>query len=499
MPLFQSPPSHLVLALVSAAAFAPTLLACHRDTGSAQLTSGATSASADATMQAPIPDADIARAIHRHLQEDTALRSEHVQVSVAQGICTLSGSVGNLLAKERALRVAETLKGVRSVIDQIGVTPIARTDEQLRADVTHELQQDVATREHVIGVVAKDGTVTLTGAAGSWPEKTLFAQVAKTVKGVKGIDNQVVIHYEIVPSEAEISADVKHRLANDVSLDGEVIGVTVTGHTVHLTGVVGSVAEKSRARSDGWMVGVDSVDDSSVVVDWRARDDERYVVDHALRSDDEVGKAVRDAFRFDPRLRTLEPHVTVTNGAVVLSGAVDSSQARRAAKLDATDTVGVWEVRDRMVMQAIAKPTDADVERGVKRALSRDLLLPNSAGIHVSSAKGKVVLAGEITSGFERFDALEDATSVAGVAEIVDELKIKRSPPDIKSDIDNRLYWDATVQRDRVAVVVAPDGVATLRGTLDSWIEIKAALNDAVLGGAPRVVNALELKRRSAK
>jgi hypothetical protein len=50
------------------------------------------------------------------------------------------------------------------------------------------------------------------------------------------------------------------------------------------------------------------------------------------------------------------------------------------------------------------------------------------------------------------------------------------------------------VQRDRVSVAMAPNGDATLTGTVDDWSEIKAATSDAIQGGATRVINLLQLK-----
>ncbi|CAN5807394.1 hypothetical protein BH11MYX4_BH11MYX4_00970 [soil metagenome] len=490
--------SILLPVVLSVAALAPVLMACHRDTGSTQLTSAAASASPSAaSRRAPIPDTDITQAIRRHMQEDQALRSEQVQVGVSDGICTLSGSVGNLLAKERALRVAESIRGVRSVIDNVDVAPVARTDQQIESDVTRELKRDVATRPYAVGATAKDGKVTLSGSADSWQQKTLFADVAKTVRGVKAIDSQISVHYATERSDAEIAADVKHRVANDVWLDGSAIGVTVTGHTVSVSGVVRSVAEKSRARSDAWTLGVDRVDDSGLVVDWLAHDDQRRTIDYAFRTDDAIAQAVRDAFRLDARLKTLEPKVAVQGGVVTLSGTVDSPMARRAAANDAKDTLGVWSVRDQTLVQPAGRPTDADIERGVKRALAEDLLLPDASSIHPSTAKGKVVLEGKVTSGFARFDAIADAASIPGVAEVVDDLSVTRSPAELKANIEDRLFWDPMVERDRVAVAVAPDGVATLTGTLDSWSEVRAATDDALWGGAKRVVNELALKKRA--
>jgi osmotically-inducible protein OsmY len=487
--------SFVVPALVGLAVLGPAL-GCRRDTGTAQLTGATSSASPPtAATAARIPDADIAQAITRHLKADSAVSSEQVKVAVTDGVCTLSGSVGNLLAKRRALRVAETLRGVRSVIDQVEVRPISRTDAELAAAVTRELGQDPVTRAKRVGVSAKDGKVTLTGVAGSWPEKGFFTQVAETVRGVKSVDNQIAVKYPLVPSETQIAADVRHRIANDIWLDGNPIEVTVTGHTVHLKGVVGSVAEKNRAHSDGWMVGVDEVDGANVVVDAAARDDQRRAISYAFRSDDQIAHAVRDSFKLDPRLAPAEPKVAVREGVVELTGTVATATAKRAAELDAKDTVGVWDVRNLAIVEPASKPSDADIDRAVKRALAEDPLLPGASTIRASTSKGKVVLGGKIKSGIERVDAVEDVMTVLGVVGIVDQLQIDRSPQDVKADIDDRLYWDAAVQRDRVKVAVAPDNVATLSGTLDSWSENRAAVEDATSGGATRVVNLLVLKK----
>jgi osmotically-inducible protein OsmY len=243
------------------------------------------------------------------------------------------------------------------------------------------------------------------------------------------------------------------------------------------------------------VVGVEKVDADNVAVDSAARDGQRRVISYAFRSDDQIAQAIRDAFKLDPRLTPLEPKVAVRDGVVELSGTVANAQAKRAAELDAKDTVGVWDVRNRTLVEPAGKPADADINRAVKRALADDPLLPSAGSIRASTAKGKVVLDGKLKSGIERLDALEDAASIPGVVEIVDRMKVERSPQDVKADIDDRLYWDAAVQRDRVQVAVAPDGVATLTGTLDSWSEIRAAVDDATRGGATRVVNLLELKK----
>ncbi len=493
MNLVQSQRSRVVASvLVFVAGLAVGPVACHKDTKSAEPTPS-TAPSAE-TKKAPLADRDIAQAIRRYMKKDSVLRSEHVEVVVTQGIAKLTGLVASLLAKEHAVRVAETIKGVRAVVDQVTVATVARTDTQLKSDVTSALQRDIATRPFAIGVAVKDGNVTLSGTTDSWQQRSLFADVAKTVNGVKALENSIGVHYAATRSESEIATDVKRRIANDVWLDGNVLGVTATGHTVHLMGVVGSVGQKSRAHTDAWVVGVEVVDDGGIVVDWSLRNDQRHITDYPVRSDAEITQAVRDAFHLDARLNTQEPQVAAHNGVVLLYGSVSDASARRAAEADANATLGVWHVRNEVLSQPLGKVSDADIERGVKRVLSDDPFFADGNAIKVSSIKGMVTLKGTVSPDFARFDAIEDVAAIPGVAEIDDALVVKLLPSEIKASIEDRLSWDPLVDRALVTVAVGTDGVATLTGTLDAWSEIKAAADDARRGGATRVVNTLKLK-----
>jgi osmotically-inducible protein OsmY len=94
-------------------------------------------------------------------------------------------------------------------------------------------------------------------------------------------------------------------------------------------------------------------------------------------------------------LKTTAPQVAVQNGIVSLTGTVDSAKARHAAEVDARDTVGVWSVRDGVVVQPGETTSDVDLERGVRRMLADDLLIPDAKSIQVSTAKGKVTLTGK--------------------------------------------------------------------------------------------------------
>ena len=68
-----------------------------------------------------------------------------------------------------------------------------------------------------------------------------------------------------------------------------------------------------------------------------------------------------------------------------------------------------------------------------------------------------------------------------------------RSDFRIKTDIEDEFFWSPFVDGDEVTVTVE-DGVATLTGTVDSWLEYNAAANNAYEGGAVYVDNDLIVK-----
>lgn len=483
--------------LLSIVVVAAPVTACERDSVSTQPATAATPSTTSTSLpeSSQLQDDDVASAIRRYVAEDEILRGQAVQVAVTQGIATLTGSVTTYVARERASKLAGTIRGVRSVVDEIAVNPPARTDDQIKSDLEKALHDDLATRSSAVGIVVRDGKVTLTGTTDSWQEEALIGEVAKTVPGVRSVDNQIAFHYAMVRPEAEVAAEVNHRLSTDLWLDGDKVVATVKGQAVRLDGVVASYDQKLRANSDAWVEGVNSVDDSGVLVDWVARDKQRMVSEFPFRSDADVAQAIRDAFKYDPRLRSFQPKVSVQDGTAVLTGTVDSASARRAAESDARNTIGVWEVRDEvLVPPASAQPSDADIDRMARRVLEDDVFLADRPAIHVSTSHGKATLSGAVTSGVERLDAVMDVASTPGVVEVDDQLTVKLTPEELKRAIEDRLRWDVMVQRDRVSVAVAPDGVATLTGALDSWSEIKAASDDALRAGATRVVDLLKLE-----
>ena len=247
------------------------------------------------TKQQKITDSGITIAVEDGLIYEKGVYPNYLDVGTSQGIVTLSGSGDNLLFKERAIKIAESIRGVRGVIDQITVTPVSRPDEDIRKDILTALLQDPATESYQVAASVQDAVATLTGTVGSYAEKQLAAMIAKGVKGIKVVSNDVTINYLEKRTDPEIAADVRDRLQWDIWLNGDLITASVKDGNVKLAGTVGSGISESRALEDAWVNGVMSVDGSAIKIDPWASSEARRKLKYAIRSDSEIKKTVQDS------------------------------------------------------------------------------------------------------------------------------------------------------------------------------------------------------------
>lgn len=445
-----------------------------------------------------VNDTTITWEVMSKLIEDESVDSHFIDVEVNKGIVTLTGSVDNLLAKERATEVAETVKGVRSVVNLIEVKPVVRSDEQIKEDLQRALLSDPATELYEItSVEVEHGVATLRGTVESWQEQRLCMHVAKGIKGVREVQNEIAVELKMDRPDDEIEAEIRRRLQWDVWVDDALIDVAVKDGEVALRGKVGSASEKSRAFGDALVAGVTTVDSSELGIDWALRDKMRKRGEYIPTSDEDIEKAIEQAFVYDPRVSSCDTHVEVADGVTTLSGLVGSLKAKSAAEEDAESTVGVWRVKNYLKVWPAAQPTDEVIAERVKDAFSRDPYL-SLREIALSVKNGKVYLYGTVESSFERAHAEEAASNVKGVVAIKNNLDVYetwrwKTDWEITEDIEDELFWSPFVDGDEVHVSVK-DGTATLTGTVDTWRERGAAADNAYDGGAKEVRNYLKVK-----
>ncbi|MBD3676136.1 MAG: BON domain-containing protein [Planctomycetaceae bacterium] len=475
------------------------------------------------TSQQQKSDQTISDQVEDELIFDQAVFAHKIDIETDQGIVQLSGNVSNLLAKKRAAKIAEAVRGVRAVVNNIEVNAVAgRTDQEIQDDVEAALLTNPATESFEVSSKVNDGFVNLTGTVESWQEKQLSEKVAAGVYGVRGVNNSILVDYEADRPDSELAREVREIFKWDVFIpNDDLITVKAVDGEIRLSGTVGSAAEKSRAYSRAWVAGVNSVDHSKLKVEsWPA--DRRLRNDSYVdASDPEIKEAAIDAMLYDPYVNSFNVNVDVENRTVTLRGLVDNLKAKQAAERDARNTAGVLNVNNRLKVRLLdAIPTDETVEENVESALIRSPYV-QSYEISTLVDDGKVSLYGTVDNFFEKAKAEDAAASVRGAIVVDNNIVVTNddapqhfdplvddsyydyhwdlnttpleSDKEIRDDIQSELFWSPFVDSDQVTVNV-DDGTATLTGTVDSWTERDSASENAYEGGAVFVDNDLLVK-----
>jgi osmotically-inducible protein OsmY len=469
--------------------------------------------------QTELNDADIADAIEDQYVFDHAVNSNKVDVEVNNGIVELTGEVNNIKAKERASGIAQLVKGVRSVSNRIEVDPpVVLSDEKVENKVRSALLNDPATDLYEVVVSVNDNIVTIRGTVDSYQEKQLVADVAKSVKGVAGLENLIEIDYKESRSDYEIENEIRAALKWNEKIEAGLIEIEVEDGKVNLSGAVGSAAEKYNALYNSYVSGVKSVDNTDLEVQWWLKDDELRKYKNVDVTDAEIEQAIYDAAIYDPRVNMFDITAEADNGWVTLRGDVNNLTAKNSAERLAENTYGVVGVNNRIKVKA-PEVDDIVLEADIRESL-RENAITEAWEINVYVNNGVATLTGLVDSNTEKLEAEWVTSSIDGVNEVVNSLEVtypyayywygaypyydlyvtrpsdaNMVPDDdlIKAQVSSDLWWSPYVDRNEIEISVE-NGVVTLEGTVDSYWEYTEAVEKAWEGGAYSVENELTIK-----
>jgi osmotically-inducible protein OsmY len=451
----------------------------------------------DAMAQQELNDNEITLAVEIELMNDKQITAHHIDVKTVDGVVTLSGKVNNLLAKDRAAEITQMIKGVRAVVNNLQILPVHLNDRELERDIETALIMDPATDAFELDVSVKNAVVTLTGRVTSWAEKQICTHIVKNVRGVKKVQNNISVQYELERTDPEIKADVEKRLASDVWVDDELVQVKVDNGLVRLSGTVGSAKEKQWATADARVIGVADVDNSALKVEYWVHDELKKDSKVIRKTDQEIGFSIKDALQWDPNVEDENINIIVDQGIVTLTGVVENLKAKNSAESDAENTTGVRRVRNYIKVRPDTEKGDEKIKKDVIEALERDPYT-NRYDIHVSVFEGKVYLTGTVDWFFEKARAQEAASSVKGVVEVINNVRSNASwepigDKELEQDVNEEFFWNPILDDDKIQVSV-DDGVVTLKGTVLEYRQKTEAKEEALDAGAKRVRNNIKIK-----
>ena len=210
------------------------------------------------------------------------------------------------------------------------------TDVRLRNFVVRELDWDPEVDASAIGVTAKNGVVTLTGFVDTYAGKLAAERVAKRVRGVRAVANDIIVRLTVERTDADLAADAAAALKLQTTVPDKVQITVHRGH-VGLTGTVEWFTQKEAAAAAVQHVaGVRGVANYIEVAPKPAfRDVHRRIVAALHRNADVDARNLR---------------VDVTNDVVTLTGTVASWLQRETAERGAASAPGIRRVENRIVV-----------------------------------------------------------------------------------------------------------------------------------------------------
>lgn len=184
-------------AVVSALLIAPVLSGCVLLAAPA-VVAGVSAARQERTVGNAVDDVRIRNTIQARLANENPSTFVNVSTTSIEGRVLLTGRVANPQTRLDATRVAWTVEGVRKVDNDIEVTDQAGwldrpKDIWIRTQVATSLLADKYIKDVNYTVDTVNGVVYLTGVGQDQAEVDRAIQIAKTVDGVKRVENYVVL------------------------------------------------------------------------------------------------------------------------------------------------------------------------------------------------------------------------------------------------------------------------------------------------------------------
>lgn len=185
--------------------------------------------------------------------------------------------------------------------------------------------------------------------------------------------------------------------------------------------------------------------------------------------------------------------VTAKDGAVTMTGFIDSYAGKLAAERAAKRVRGVRAVANDVQVRLRLERTDPEIAADAAVALKLRATLPD--GVQVVVHGGHLTLTGTVHTLFQQAVAEKAVRHIRGVKGIVNRVEVApaASVPDVRRHIVRALHRDADVDARSIEVGVSGHEV-TLEGTVGSWRERESAERAAMHAtGITRVDNRIRV------
>jgi len=214
-----------------------------------------------------------------------------------------------------------------------------KINEILQKDVQDALKWEPLLHPAEIGVIAKDGIITLTGIVDSYAKKKHAEDAAKNVAGVKAVADEIEVMLDGPDHrpDAEIAADAVRMIEGSLVIPKDRVKITVEDGWITLEGVLHWNFQREMARhSVKDLPGVKGVLNDIKI--------EAEIVEEIEKT------LVEKAFERHWSIKADDIDVDVSGNKIILSGKVHSLYEKEEAEKLAWKTPGVKAVDNKLVV-----------------------------------------------------------------------------------------------------------------------------------------------------
>lgn len=148
------------------------------------------------------PDAEVEARLERKLHYDRIGYDNlfnFVDVTVKDGVATLNGETYNDVGRDSALALANSMPGVKDVVDNIKVSPVSGFDDRIRISALRAIYRDPVLGRYAtdppkpIRIVVDNGKLSLYGTVATAMDKQIAGLWANQVFGVFSVQNNLEV------------------------------------------------------------------------------------------------------------------------------------------------------------------------------------------------------------------------------------------------------------------------------------------------------------------
>jgi osmotically-inducible protein OsmY len=142
----------------------------------------------------------IEKRIREEFKFESGISHADIDVHVNLGVVTLNGYVASHLEKMYAEQAAYRIKGVKKVIDHLGIKippAFRRSDEDIKSAVERIIKWNSGIEEDRVRVAVHKATVTLSGEVQFEYQKLRAKSLAEDVSGVIAVKNLIRVNSKL--------------------------------------------------------------------------------------------------------------------------------------------------------------------------------------------------------------------------------------------------------------------------------------------------------------